>query len=257
MMKKYKSLIFRELRLSRKHYITGTLLTVLLAAFMVLAMFVSGGEAINNGESLDVFALFMSYAIAAVATGCFTSDNGISKADMNSGWQRYSYVLPVTAFEKAAARYAVKLIAITIGMAVAIIGAAVVSAVGGSTLKFGTVLSFWILLDAFLIYDVFYQTIILRAKDKKSLKKMGYIASGIAFFVFFILPEFIPEGKMSADIDAFMKDMETMESPAGMNKYIDSFVIPEIWGIIGIILMFVLLAVGFIVTWKNYERREA
>ena len=62
---------------------------------------------------------------------------------------------------------------------------------------------------------------------------------------------------MSADIDAFMKDMETMESPAGMNKYIDSFVIPEIWGIIGIILMFVLLAAGFFVTWKNYERREA
>ena len=185
MMKEYKSLIFRELRLSRKHYITGTLLTVLLAAFMVLAMFVSGGEAINNGESLDVFALFMSYAIAAVATGCFTSDNGISKADMNSGWQRYSYVLPVTAFEKAAARYAVKLIAITIGMAVAIIGAAVVSAAGGSTLKFGTVLSFWILLDEFLIYDVFYQTIILRAKDKKSLKKMGYCKWNCIFCILY------------------------------------------------------------------------
>lgn len=255
-MKKYKSLIFRELRLARRHYIISTLLTMLLAAFMVLAMFVSGGEAINNGESLDVLALFMSYAIAAVAAGCFSGDNGVTKDDITSGWNTYSYALPVTAFEKAAARYAIKLITSTIGMAAAIAGAAILYAVGGSTPKPGTILSFWLVLDAFLIYDIIYQTIILRAKDKKTLKKLGYIASGIAVFVFFILPEFIPEGKISADLDAFMKDMETMESPAGLNKYIDSFVIPEIWGIAGIILMLVLLAAGFFVTWKNYERRE-
>lgn len=256
-MKKYKSLIFRELKLSRKHYLGVFALIVIFAGLMLLSIFVSGREAVKNGESLDAFALAMSYMFAIVGSACIAADSGVFKEDMNSGWRRYSYALPVTAFEKTVAKYAVKIIAIIIGMAVIFLGSAAIFAAGGSTLKTGTVCSFFLMLDFFLIFDIVFQAFILRAEDTKSLKKLGSIAGIITFIVVFILPEFIPEGDLPFNVDAFITDMETMKSPAGLNKYLEYITIPDVWGIIGIVLTFVILALGFVVTLKSYERRES
>lgn len=256
-MTKYKSLVFRELKLSRKHYLGMFALSILFLGLMVLCVFVAGGEFVRQGERLDTFSLIMTYMFAAISTYCAVHDSGVFKADINSGWNTYSYALPVTAFEKAASNYIVKIITIIAGMAVTILGSAAIFAAGGSTLTMGTIFGFFLFVDVFLAFEIVYQAIILRANDMKSLKKLGSIAGGIAFVVIFVLPEFIPAGDASSALDTFMTDMETMQSPSALNKYLEYITIPDVWGYVGIALMFVLLAVGFVVTWKSYERREA
>lgn len=256
-MNKYKSLVFRELKLARKHYIGMFALSILFLGLMVLCVFVAGGEFVRQGESLDTFSLIMTYMFAVISTYCAVHDNGVFKSDMGAGWNTYSHALPVTAFEKAAANYIVKTIAIIAGMAVTILGAAVIFAAGGSTLTMGTIFGFFLFADVFLLFEIVYQAIILRANDMKSLKKLGSIAGGIAFVVIFVLPEFIPAGDEALFLDSLMTDMETMQSPSDLNKYLEYITIPEVWGYAGIALMFVLLAVGFVVTCKSYERREA
>ena len=103
-MKKYSSLIFRELKLGRKYHIGGIAVIVMFEMLMLLSMFVSGGQYVKNGESMDVFAICLSYMFAALTAGCIAGDNGVLKSDMASRWRTYSFALPVTAFEKTAAK---------------------------------------------------------------------------------------------------------------------------------------------------------
>ena len=255
-MKKYSSLIFRELKLGKKAYIGSFALIVVFALLMLLSMFVSGGQYVKNGESMDVFAICLSYMFAALTAGCIAGDSGVFKSDIASGWRIYSFALPVTALEKTIAKYAVKLVVIIIGAVLAFIGSALIHKVGGSTLPSAVMFCYFICLDLFLIIDIVYQAVILCADDMKSLKKLGTIAGGIGAVILLAL-EFIPSGVSESELEAFMTEVETASSPVILNKYIGFVTIPDAAGIIGIAFTVVILIAGFIVTLKNNERREA
>ena len=255
-MNKYKSLIFRELKLSRKHYIGVFCLIIVFALLMLLSMFVSGREQVENGESMDFFAIFLSYMFAVLTAGCIAVDNSAFISDMASGWRTYSFALPVTAFEKTVAKYTVKIAVIIIGAVFTFIGSALIHKVGGSDMSSAVMFCYFICLDLFLIIDIVYQAIVLRANDMKSMKKLGKIAGCIGAAVLIAL-EFIPTGSSESKIEAIMAEMENSSSPAVLNKYLEFVTIPNIAGFIGIALAVVILIVGFIVMVKNHERREA
>ena len=191
---------------------------------------------------------------AALTAGCIAGDNGVLKSDMASGWRTYSFALPVTAFEKTAAKYIVKLAAIIIGAVLTFIGSALIHTVGGSNMPSAVMFCYFICLDLFLIIDIVYQAIVLRANDMKSLKKLGTIAGGIGAVILLAL-EFIPSGVSDSEFEAFMTEVETASSPVMLNKYIGFVTIPDAVGIIGIVFTVVILIAGFIVTLKNHKRR--
>ena len=254
-MKKYSSLIFRELKLGRKAYIGSFILIIVFALLMLLSMFVSGGQYVKNGESMDVFAICLSYMFAALTAGCIAGDNGVLKSDMASGWRTYSFALPVTALEKTVAKYIVKLAAIIIGAVLTFIGSMLIHTVGGSNMPSAVMFCYFICLDLFLIIDIVYQAVVLRADDMKSFKKLGAIAGGIGTVILLAL-EFIPSGVSDSEFETFMTEVETASSPVILNKYIGFVTIPDAAGIIGIVLTVVILIAGFLVTLKNHKRRE-
>lgn len=254
-MKKYSSLIFRELKLGRKAYIGSFVLIIIFALLMLLSMLVSCSQYVKNGESMDVFAICLSYMFAALTAGCIAGDNGVLKSDMASGWRTYSFALPVTALEKTVAKYIVKLVAIMIGAVLTFVGSALIHKVGGSNMPSAVMFCYFICLDLFLIIDIVYQAVVLRADDMKSLKKLGGIAGGIVAVILLAL-ELIPSGVSDSELEAFMTEVETASSPAILNKYISFVSIPDTAGIIGIVLTIVIFIAGFIITLNNHKRRE-
>ncbi len=123
-MKIIRSLLFRELRINRKHCLIGVLVVLFLMVFFFL-----GGYFVlsNNAESTDAilrFAKNISIVFLLCPMVLFVEDK-LFGADLNTGWLGYSYALPITPFVRAAvmlARFAVmQLLSMLIGF-VGVIG---------------------------------------------------------------------------------------------------------------------------------------
>ena len=63
----------------------------------------------------------------------------------------------------------------------------------------------------------------------------------------------------SSQINGLVQAQEIRQEIEGLLyiKLVDILTIPHFWGMIGILLTFVLFLAGFWVTLKNYERRRA
>jgi hypothetical protein len=118
------------------------------------------------------------------------------------------------------------------------------------------VYAFFLCLDVVLLFNLFSNLFMLRAVDKKTLKKMSTI-SGIMGVALLFLPDiwFLLSGKSSEN--TVESNMEQAFESVDYNRLLDLLTIPDFWGWIGILLLFVILAAGFVVTWKSYERRNA
>lgn len=241
------------MRLSARHYIIRLLLLVLVVGFAALSLLVTGQNSAYAGEDMSGFTVMLTYIIAIVAGVVIAEDNGVFKADMDAGWLRYSYALPISAAKKALTRTLVKLLSVVAGIVVTVAGAAAVCAMTGTSLDVSTIMNFVLILDIFLLYDMVQQIFILRATDPDELKRNKFIGGIVAIVVIVIGLEFLP-----IDISGLEKAMERipeMKSPAEMAQLGALFELPEIIGYLGIPFMIVILAVGFSASWKALERR--
>lgn len=227
-MNKYKSLLYREWKLSRGHYLIRL---VLLLLFVGVIVFVCG---FLDGPDAS-FDITTSYLFVVVAATVASGDNGVFKSDINSNWMRYSYTLPVTAFEKAVVRYMIRFLAIVLGMSIAILCTVGICVAKDGSLSGNTIMHFFLILDVCLINDMLIEMIILRARNTEGLKKMNTIADAVVFGCIFITVLIL-----------FVKRDEVLS----MLDFVNAI------GFLAIPLMIVLLIIGFIFAWKNLERRE-
>ncbi len=256
-MNMYKSLVFREWKLSKKHYILRSVVFVLLSALFLLAMFSLGIGAKQDKASIDGFVFIAAYFVGIVAAVFVAEDNGVYKADVNSGWLAYSWALPITAFEKAMAKYIFKTGLVLVGMLATILVISGMYGLSGGDFNVKAVYPFFLVVDAVLIYDLVRQIIIMKAVDTKSLKKMGNVA-GVILAVIFFLPGML-SGDKSDPVDEFFESLAVEEGQAdfeAFDKLVDLIDIPNFIGIIALELVFIILTISFVVTWKNYERRR-
>ncbi|MBQ8567977.1 MAG: hypothetical protein IJ446_02035 [Oscillospiraceae bacterium] len=254
-MAKYISLVFRELKLSKKMLISSVGLIILFIAFMMLGMYVSGKDAVENGESMEAFSLILCYMISLLAAGAVSQNTDTAKADIASGWSVYSHALPLTGFDIAVSKCMIKLIFIITGAVLSVIGAVLMTSMGNCTLTLGAAMSYFIILDVFLALNILTEAFTARAKNIGAMKKKGYIIEGIIVAAILIIPELLPEDEtLPFNVDEIFSEGGT---PAKLNALTEYITIPDVWCYAGIALMFVILAVGFIVTMKNYERRES
>lgn len=99
-MKSIRSLFYREMRLSARHYMIRLLLLVLVVGFAALSLLVTGQNSAYAGDDMSGFTVMLTYIIAVIAGVVIAEDNGVFKADMDAGWLRYSYALPMSAASK-------------------------------------------------------------------------------------------------------------------------------------------------------------
>lgn len=263
-MKKYKVLLFREWKITKKFYISKIFLFLVFVALFVVAAFVVGPK--NNGAATDttILALGLSFFMGCLPAVLVAEDNGLYKSDVNFGWLDFSRALPVTSFDKALAKYLFKSIVILVGLALTILAAAGICFQVGEPIQMAGVYAFIWLVDIVLVYDLVKQYIVMYAIDIKFLMRIYYVAN-IVLIVWLILPiDVFSNSKLKNFLDVSLRGISGNISEAEeefldrmYTALLDFLAIPHLSGFIGFLLMIVILIISFVVTKRGYERRKA
>ena len=176
-MKLYRSLVYRELRATRKHFRLMFLLFSLTAVLMMTAvffMFSDTSEVPTPAESLAL-CVVMAGIPATLAGVMAGTNNGLQKADVSSGWKRYSYALPPTAAQKATSDLLAKLVYIAVfGLGVAVM-TFYCAALSGSVSTIHVMNVYLAFTSVAMLCNAVYSSVIMLAKDKNQLKYVGII----------------------------------------------------------------------------------
>lgn len=173
-MTKLRSLIFREFKVCPKLYIIKF---VVLFAFFV---FVIGGtflftnlfeELPEKGNTLKSFAEMFSMLIMLYSTVVFADDSTF-KSDLNSGWNSYSYVLPLTASERSAVKLIRFISTLGISVLLGMVGVIIINYIAGIQFQIGYVVIQFILFDLLLLSKIIIDFFVLRARNTDEYKKM-------------------------------------------------------------------------------------
>ncbi|MBP7187937.1 MAG: hypothetical protein KBA55_14530 [Ruminococcus sp.] len=251
-MKMLRSLIFREYKLSRGHQLLMLILFLLVAGCMLIP-FILGGEDFDpaDPENGDIAYLYIFPLIVGVVGGVFAgSNNGVHKADINSGWKRYSISLPPKASQLALADTIYKMgFVVLLGVLTVVFSRIIYDYTGYSTYVFGMNI-FLLCAVFFIISDAIYTYILMLAKDEKDAKKYRIIGFFAVAGVLKVLSMFAEKkGKTAMDYseEKIFKEIAKIAETAASEKVLA----------VSAVLFAVSIVVYFAVIWRSYERREA
>lgn len=250
-MKMYTSMLYRELKLTRKRFILMLILFLLMAILMMIPLFIGGFADLEETDesSLEIVILFS--CTAALIGGLMAgTNNGLQKSDINSGWKRYSFVLPATAKQQALSDLMLKLCYIVLfGVLLFVYTFIYGSFTGCSPVPFG--LNFYLgTVAVVMLIDVAYSYIIMFAKTKNDLKILGVIAFFGAGIIIRVAGLFFdikgPEKPADGDPAILETKINSIIEAIGSTKttlYVSS-------------ALAVICVLYFLAMWRSHERRE-
>ena len=255
-MKLYTSLIYRGLKLTRKHCIIMLILFLLLSLLLLTPVML--GDFDKPGEKLPVEEVVFFVGIVSLVGGVMAgTNNGLQKADINSGWKRYSYILPTTAKQQALSDLLIKLSFILLFGLLSAAFALVCKIVTGINFAVEGFDPVCMMLTIYLgavcavmLVDVAYSYILMFANDKNQLKIIGVIAfvgAGVVLRVFDLFPGMNNDDKSAKDGAMISQEM--------VNKF-ETMLCSE-KTLLCISAVFVVLCIlFFLAMWRSHERRE-
>ena len=255
-MKLYRSLVFRELKLTRKRCFLMLILFVLLAALMLTPLML--GAFSEPGEEAPVEMILLFVGTVSMTGGFLAgTNNGVQKADISAGWKRYSFVLPPTAKQQAVSDLVVKLLLILFfGLLSAAF--AMIYSITGNYNAFGLMLNIYLgAVCAVMLIDIAYSYIIMFAKSKKDLAVIGVAAFLGAGLIIKIVDLFSSGTNLLNDNNLAEQPAEdgALISDAAFNRFVTALSSGKTT--LCIVTAFaVLCALFFLVMWRSHERRE-
>ena len=196
-MTAFRSLLFRELRISRKQHILEAVATLIFALYFLMAVVVMKQMKVSDFKSYEDMMLNRESIVfmAAVMMGVLPVTMALGqhttlKADLNSGWLRYSYTLPIEPSVRAAVNVTIKLVTTVVGVIFAIACTYLYCSI--SELSFH---SYYLVIDAAalalgMLFAIPSDCIILSARSPEELKKKTNL-TGLMFTVVFLIPAYI------------------------------------------------------------------
>ncbi len=259
MNEKYKSLIYREWKLVKRFYIVRVLVLLFFALMMGGASLYALSEPMDPPEAAMLFKLTFLYWPIFCDAALVGEDNGIYKSDVANGWLRFSWALPLTAYEMVVPGYILKGIAILVGMVMAFV-TSIVFCVATDFTYFATALyAFFWGVNIALMRDLIIHIFIMFAVKTDKVKKVIKVGTVTLLIGVLLVIVYYASKAASSQINGLVHAQEITGEMEGFVyiKLVDILTISHFWGVIGILLMFVLFIAGFWVTLKNYERRRA
>lgn len=174
-MTKFCSLIFRELKVCRKLYIIRFLVLFAFSAFVIGVVFLVTnlfGELPEKQNTMKSLTELFSMIIMLYSTVIFAEDNNTFKSDLNTGWNNYSYVLPITASERAAVKLIRFISTLSISLLLGMVCVIIVNQITGTQFQIGYVVLQFILLDLLLLSKIIIDFFVLCARNTDEYKKM-------------------------------------------------------------------------------------
>ncbi|MBR5513449.1 MAG: ABC-2 transporter permease [Ruminococcus sp.] len=99
-MTKLRSLLFRELKLTRKTNILMFFLLIVMSGFYTVGIYAVKNDP-ESGNMAEIMVLMLSSVLSVLCSMPGLMQNESFVKDINSNWLRYSYTLPVTSKERA------------------------------------------------------------------------------------------------------------------------------------------------------------
>ena len=173
-IERVKALLWREWKLSKKFYISG--FAAIFGIVLVFLLFELSMQ-FGNLKSLDstelgavrVFVWYITLTITAYGpVAVSSSENGVHKKDIQANWLKYSYALPVTPNERAAARMILLLCIQAVGFLLSACWVTFSLKMLGSHFSIYAFLILLVILDIGLLMLLIQYAFILRARDTKS-----------------------------------------------------------------------------------------
>ncbi|MDE6725738.1 MAG: ABC-2 transporter permease [Ruminiclostridium sp.] len=197
-MKKYKSLFYRELRLSMKNTVITAVTVVVFALFFFTVSYVVKNLSLEDTNSIDMQNVYgnmvlMSSAFLGLLPAMMNlGQSNILRSDINSGWLQYSFSLPITSKERAFTRTVRSAFFTVVGMLFGLLCTVGYCAVAEVTFSVKYPVMYCIILAAAQISGIITDFFVFSARNTEQLKKMqqraGFILLAFmiaaAFFVF-------------------------------------------------------------------------
>ena len=169
-----KALIRREWKLSKKFYLSGFAAIFgigLVFLLFELSMQFGNLKSLRSDElgAIRVFVWYISLTVTAYGpVAVSVSENGTHKKDIQAKWLKYSYTLPVTPNERAAARMILLLCIQAVGFLLSAGWVTFSLKMLGSHFSIYAFLILLVILDIGLLMLLIQYAFILRARDTKS-----------------------------------------------------------------------------------------
>ena len=258
-MKLYRSLIYRELKLTRKRCILMLILFLLLSLLMLLPIMIGGLSGDSEMDEDLISLVWLASGVVALTGGFLAgTNNGLQKADINSGWKRYSFILPPTAKQQALSDLLTKLCYILFFGLLSVAFLMVSKIVSGINTAVEGIDPICRMLNIYLgavcavmLVDIAYSYIMMFANDKKQLKlisALAFVGAGAVFKVFGLFPGMNKTEKPDED--------GPMISEEGVNKF-ETFLSSGKTSLCILAVFVVLCVLFFLAMWRSHERREA
>lgn len=181
-MTKLRSLIFREFKVNQKLYIIKFAVLFAFFAFVIGGTFLFTNlfdELPEKENTLKSFAESFSMLIMLYSTMVFADDSTF-KSDLNSGWNSYSYVLPISAFERTAVKLIRFIGTLCISVLLGMVSVIIINKIAGTQFQIGYVIIQFIMLDLLLLSKIIIDSFVLRARNTDEYKKLQE-KSGLVF----------------------------------------------------------------------------
>ena len=250
-MKLYRSLVYRELKLTGKRFLLMLILFLLLSLLMLTPIILGGFSAPAEGEESPVEMILLFVGTVALTSGIMAgTNNGLQKADISAGWKRYSFILRPTAKQQALSDLLTKLCYICF---FGLLSAAftMIYSIAADYNAFSLMLNIYLgAVNAVMLVDTAYSYIVMFANDNNQLKIvtfLAFIGAGVILKVFNFFP-----------------GMKTPEQPAERGTLISDEAFYRFVNVLGsgkttlcLIAAFAVICVlFFLVMWRSRERRE-
>ncbi|MCH5192601.1 MAG: hypothetical protein J1F11_01480 [Oscillospiraceae bacterium] len=259
------SLIYRELYIARKFYITNilvVLLFILLCSLVRLSM-LYGNLAVLDEESHGFINTITYYVFTyLVAYGAFSilDDPGVIQSDYRSNWRIFAYSLPVTPAKRVLVKYIIKLGAFCAAMLLSVINGCIVAAFAGRSFGTEQIFNFFLLVNFWLIVDVLRAPMMLRARSEKEFQVSG-MAGYFIVIAAIMLPIMAKMTAIGAEV-AMATEADDLDSDQQLTMLQERLMdfLKEIHDKVLVwmpLLTIVILAVGFFVCIQMLKRRES
>lgn len=250
-MTKFRSLMYREMRICRKGNILRALILILFIGMMWAMLRFAPVENMEKIETeMNSFVTNNVIIFTAIIGSMIgLSQDEIFKSDLNSGWMRYSYALSITPFDRALVRIVRLSIMTLAGMIIATLNIIGFCAFTDSPFRIGYIVIEVIALDFMLITFIINEFFVLAARSIAEMKKLVERAGLISFvmMILCVLIFFKKSGYSLKDFSADSFEKQFTERFDIFGKLTGSMLL---WLIP---LMFALIAVHFAVIYYRFR----
>lgn len=254
----YRSLMFREMKLTRGTNIARFILYMLFSLmFLILALL--GASYKDDPEEMAGAALIASFwlTFSPLFGGLISViDNGLIKKDLAAGWTRYSRTLPVTPTQRTAASLMVKVIFMAVIFAFNIIEAIVIQNSLGLDIIIPSINLFLAGAVVGSVFTVIRQALYLRCKSIKDMKVVGVIVVAVFYGGIELITKFASRNDKDFSMKEFAEDMNAPEKAIAPVHNIIGLTGHISYTFILLAALIAVFAIHFIIMKKSLERRE-